>query len=177
MQVFMFCVYRLTKVFVFFCWLGKVLSLQRGKERRGNYPFLLVILLLLISLSSGLGNTVQITLAGLGDAAATLVLVLLKDTNLLEGLHDLAVDGARGVDVLGGARAAVLGGAVDLAEAADTNGLAEVDVAGNGGGTDVEPVNVLRRELLGRAGLDGINPTCREDDLLMDDTERAEKET
>lgn len=145
-----------------------------GKKETRQLSFLLVILLL-VSLSSGLGNTVQITLAGLGDAAATLVLVLLKDTNLLEGLHDLAVDGARGVDVLGGARAAVLGGAVDLAEAADTNSLAEVDVAGDGGGTDVEPVNVLRRELLGRAGLDGINPTCREDDLLMDDTAEGRK--
>lgn len=120
---------------------------------------LLVILLLLLGLSGGLSNTVQITLTGLGDATATLVLVLLKDTDLLEGLHDLAVDGARGIDVLGGAGTAVLGGTVDLAETADTDGLAEVDVAGDGGGADVEPVNVLGRELLGGTGLDGVNPT------------------
>ena len=69
-------------------------------------------------------NTVQITLAGLCDAAATLVLVVLNDTNLLERLHDLAVDGAGGVDVVRGAGAAVLGGSVDLAETADTDGLA-----------------------------------------------------
>jgi hypothetical protein len=121
--------------------------------------FLLVILILLLSLSGGLGNSVQITLAGLGDASATLLLVLLENTNLLEGLHDLAVDGAGGVDVLGGARATVDGSAVDLAEAADTDGLAEVDVAGDGGGADVEPVNVLGRELLGDTSLDGVNPT------------------
>lgn len=121
--------------------------------------FLLVILLLLLGLSGGLGNSVQITLAGLGDAAATLVLVLLKDADLLEGLHDLAVDGAGGVDVVGGGVAAVLGGTVDLAETADTDGLSEVDVAGDGGGADVEPVNVLGRELLGGTGLDGVNPT------------------
>ena len=120
---------------------------------------LLVILVLLLSLSGGLGDTVQITLAGLGDAASTLVLILLENTNLLEGLHDLAVDGAGGVDVLAGARAAVLGGAVDLAEAANTDGLAEVDVAGDGGGADVVPVNVLGRELLGDASLDGVDPT------------------
>jgi hypothetical protein len=42
--------------------------------------------------------------------------------------------------VVGGAGTTVLGGAVDLAEAADTNGLAHVDVAGTGGGADVEPV-------------------------------------
>ena len=73
---------------------------------------LLVILVLLLSLERGLSNSVQITLAGLCDAAATLVLILLKDTNLLEGLHDLAVNGAGGVNVVGGARAAVLGGTV-----------------------------------------------------------------
>lgn len=119
----------------------------------------LLLILLLLGLSGGLGNTVQITLAGLGDAAATLVLVLLNDANLLEGLEDLAVDGAGGVNVVRGAVAAVLGGAVDLAEAANTDGLAEVDVAGDGGGADVEPVNVLGRELLGGTSLDGVNPT------------------
>lgn len=120
---------------------------------------ILIILLLLLSLSSGLGNTIQVTLAGLGDAAAALLLVLLKDANLLEGLHYLAVDGARGVDVARGAGAAVLGSAVDLAETADTDGLAQVDVAGDGGGADVEPVGVLGGQLLGRTSLDGINPT------------------
>ncbi len=128
----------------------------RKRERDNS---LLVILLLLLGLSSGLGNTVQITLASLGDAAAALVLVLLKDTNLLERLHDLAVDGAGGIDVVRRSGAAVLGGTVDLAETADTNSLAEVDVAGDGGGADVVPVNVLGRELAGRTSLDGINPT------------------
>jgi hypothetical protein len=47
---------------------------------------------------------------------------------------------------------------VHLAEAADADGLAEVDVAGDGGGTDVVPVNVLGRKLLGDAGLDGVDP-------------------
>jgi hypothetical protein len=132
----------------------------------------LLVILLLFSLEGGLGNTVQVTLAGLCDAAATLVLVLLKDTNLLESLHDLAVDGAGGVNVVGRARAAVLGGSVDLAEAAYTDSLAlfhssvscfcircleifayHVDVTGDGSGTDVEPVDVLGRELIGVCGL------------------------
>lgn len=120
---------------------------------------LLVILILLLGLSGGLGNTVQITLTGLGDAAATLLLVLLEDTDLLKGLHDLAVDGAGGIEVLGGTAAAVLGGAVDLAQTANTDGLAKVDVAGDRGGADVEPVNVQRGELLGGTGLDGVDPT------------------
>lgn len=120
-----------------------------------------LLLVLLVGLEGGHGDTVQVTLASLGNAAATLVLVLLKNTNLLKGLHDLAVNRAGGVDVVGGAGAAVLGGTVDLAETADTDGLAEVDVAGDGGGADVVPVNGLRRELLAVAGLDGVNPTCR----------------
>ena len=61
--------------------------------------------------------------------------------------------------MLGGTAATVLGSAVDLAETANTDSLAEVDVAGDGGGADVEPVNVLGRELLGRTSLDGIDPT------------------
>ena len=83
-----------------------------------------LLVILLLGLEGGLRNTVQITLAGLCDAAATLVLVLLKDTNLLQSLHDLAVNGARGVDVVRRAGAAVLGGSVDLAEAAYTDSLA-----------------------------------------------------
>lgn len=100
---------------------------------------LVVLILLLLGLDSGLGDTVQITLAGLGDTAATLVLILLKDTDLLEGLEDLAVDRAGSVDVVGRARAAVLGATVDLAKTADTDGLADVDVAGDSGSADVEP--------------------------------------
>lgn len=100
---------------------------------------LLVVLVLLLGLDGGLGDTVQVTLAGLGDAAATLVLVVLKDTNLGKRLADLAVNGAGGVDVVGGARATVLGATVDLAQTADTDGLAHVDVAGDSGGTDVVP--------------------------------------
>lgn len=86
---------------------------------------------------------------------------MLQDADLLEGLHDLAVNGARGIDVLGGARATVLGSAVDLAETANADGLAGVDEAGDGGSADVVPVRVLRRHLLGGTGLDGINPTCQ----------------
>jgi hypothetical protein len=41
--------------------------------------------------------------------------------------------------VVGGAGTAVLGGTVDLAETADTDGLAHVDVTGDSGGADVEP--------------------------------------
>ncbi len=118
---------------------------------------LLVIRLLLVN--GGLGNSVKITLAGLGDAAATLVLVLLEDTDLLKGLEDLALDSTGGVNVVGGAGTTVLGRAVDLTQAANTDGLAEVDVTGDGGSADVVPVGVLGRKFVGGGGLDSVNPT------------------
>jgi len=48
---------------------------------------------------------------------------------------------------------------VDLAETSNTDSFAEIDVAGDGGSTNVEPVNVLWWKLLCWAGLYGINPT------------------
>lgn len=77
----------------------------------------------------------------MGDAAAALILIELKDSDLLEGLEDTAVDLAGGIDVVVGARAAVLGRAVDLAKTADSDGLAEVDVTGDSGGADVVPMS------------------------------------
>lgn len=41
--------------------------------------------------------------------------------------------------MVGGAGATVLGRAVGLAQTANTDGLADVDVTGDGGGTDVVP--------------------------------------
>lgn len=38
---------------------------------------------------------------------------------------------------------------VDLSETANTDSLAHVDVASDGSGADVEPIDVLGRELLG----------------------------
>lgn len=61
--------------------------------------------------------------------------------------------------MVGGARAAVLLATVDFAQTADTDGFAEVDVAGDGGRADVEPVGGLGRELLEVPGLYGIDPT------------------
>jgi hypothetical protein len=99
----------------------------------------LLVILFLLLVHGGLGDTVQITLTTLSDPSATLLLVNLNDTNLLKGLEHSAVDLARGVDVVGGGRTAVLRRSVDLAETANTDGLAEVDVTGDGGGTNVEP--------------------------------------
>lgn len=57
----------------------------------------------------------------------------LKDTNLLEGLNDVALDTGGRVTVVAGADTAAVLGAVELGEGANTDVLAEVDVTGNGG--------------------------------------------
>lgn len=111
-------------------------------------------------------NTIQITLSALGDTATSLVLILLQDTDLLEGLHNLAVYAAAGIDVVRWAGSTVAGGAVNLSETSNTDGFSEVDVAGDRGSTNVEPVDRLGWELLRWAGLDGINPTWVEEEQL-----------
>lgn len=109
---------------------------------------LLVILVLLISFDGGLGNTVQITLTGLGNPAAALLLILLENPNLLEGLHDLAVNGAGSIDVVRRARTTVLGATVHLPQAADTDSLAHIDVASDGCGADVVPEQSQQQQLV-----------------------------
>ena len=63
--------------------------------------------------------------------------------------------------MMGWAGATVAGGAVDFAKTTDADGFAEVDVACDGSGADVEPIDGLGREFLSTAGLDGINPAWR----------------
>lgn len=120
--------------------MPKVVTVQLTRIPSCDLGSSLLVVILLLSLEGGHGDTVQVTLAGLGDTATALVLVLLEHVDLLEGLHDLTVDGAGGVDVVARAHTPVLDAAVDLPQTADTDGLAHVDVTGDGGGADVEPV-------------------------------------
>jgi hypothetical protein len=128
---------------------GGIKEKSRRKGKRQDFFISLEsdtnLLVILFLVNGGLGNTVQITLTGLSNATATLVLILLENTNLLKGLEDLALDGTGGIDVVARARATVLGRAVHLAETANTDGLTEVDVTGNGGSTDVVPMESQSR--------------------------------
>lgn len=74
----------------------------------------LLVILFLLSLHTRLRNTVKIPLAGLCDAASALLLILLQHANLLQRLHHFPIDTARGIDVVAGAGATVLGATVDL---------------------------------------------------------------
>jgi len=61
------------------------------------------------------------------------VLIRLQDVDLLQGLEDLAGNGAGRLDVVGRAGTAVLGTTVKLLQSTNTDAAAEVDVASNGG--------------------------------------------
>lgn len=109
--------------------------LCRGTVTGGYHLFVVAILLL----DRCHRDAVQVTLATLCDPAATLLLIPLDDTDTLEGLKDLAVDSSRCVDVVRRPRPPVLGAPMDLPQATDANGLADVDVACDRSSTDVEP--------------------------------------
>jgi hypothetical protein len=93
----------------------------------------LLVIILILSLEGSLRNTIQITLARLSNSSATLLLVLLDDTDLLKSLEDFAVDGAGGIDVVGGAGSTVLGGAgkISLALFLHKNGVYDNNVPVN----------------------------------------------
>lgn len=125
-----------------------------GKPREIKFPFTyprrvrsknLLLIFFLLLVDGGLGDTVQVTLTALGDPSATFVLVNLNDTDLLESLEHFAVNLAGGVDVMLWFRTAVLGRSVDLAETANTDSLAEVDVTGDSSGANVEPEFNIRK--------------------------------
>jgi hypothetical protein len=103
---------------------------------------------LVVLLGAGLlndrgGDTVEVTLAVNGDAATTTGSVLLEDTDLLEGLENLALDRAGGVGVVRGAVTAVGGTTVELLESTNTDVLA-CEKGGEGRGGEVSETK--RRE-------------------------------
>jgi hypothetical protein len=86
------------------------------------------------------------------------LLVLLQDTNLLQGLEDLTVDGTRGINMVRRTRATVDSTTVNLVQGTDTNTLADVDVTGNRGGTDKVPIGIIRSQFLVGTGLNNVDP-------------------
>ena len=52
-----------------------------------------------------------------------------------------------------------------FSETTDTDGLAQVDMAGDGGSAYVEPIDRLGREFLGVGGFDCVDPACNIDSV------------
>ena len=95
--------------------------------------FLLLLLFLLPRrLHYRRSDPVQIPLSILRNPTSAIVR-LLKDTDLLKGLADLALHGCRAVGVVRGAVASSLTSAVEFCECADSDVFAEVDVSCDGG--------------------------------------------
>lgn len=115
---------------------------------------------LLSILGDGSGDSVHVGEALLGESLAVDVglAVLLgldgaDESGLLELLEAVADDlTGRFSGVLSAGTVSLLG-AVVLAEGVDTGLAANVQLVGNGGGADVEPVDVVRREILLATGL------------------------
>lgn len=103
--------------------------------------------------------TIQISLSSLRNPSSTLG-ANFNNANLLEGLEDLAVNGAGGVNMVGGTGSTIFLSTVSLAETADADGFAEVDMASDGSCADVEPIHRLRGKLFHVSGLYGIDPAC-----------------
>lgn len=58
------------------------------------------LVILILGLNSAHSNTVQISLSGLRYSSATLLLILLQNTNLFQRLDDFAVYAARCINVM-----------------------------------------------------------------------------
>ena len=76
-----------------------------------------------------------------------LFLILLQNPNLLQTLHHLTIDASAGINMVAWSRSAILCAAVGFAQTTHADGFAEIDVSGNRGGADVEPVEKAALEL------------------------------
>jgi len=57
-----------------------------------------------------------------------------------------------------GARSSSLRAAIDFLERAHSDARAQIELARNRGGSDIEPVRIVWREFLVRSGLDNVGP-------------------
>merc|ERR1719456_1118509 len=102
-------------------------------------------------------NAVHLSAALGGDDTAAVAAVL-HHLELLELEHGLADDGTAGSGEvsLAGTPVGAVGATVPLLESTDTGTLAEVHLAEDRRGADIEPVLVERRELLDDASLHNV---------------------
>lgn len=102
---------------------------------------LLVIVILLLRFHRTHRDPIQISLPRLRDPSPALLLVLLQDANLLQTLHHLPIDTPASIDMMRGAGSTILRRPMDLPQAADAHGLAQVDVPCDGRGTHIVPIS------------------------------------
>ena len=103
------------------------------------------------------GNAIKITLAG-GRDAATALRILRDNADGLKLLEHRAGNRAGANLVVVAANATVTSTAVRLAERTHTHVSVHVKLTRHRRRANVEPIGVIRRELLVRGGLHGVNP-------------------
>ena len=91
----------------------------------------LLVLVLLCSLDNGCCDSVQVALTVLANSPAT-VIGLLEDTDLFQGLADLALDGSGGVCVVRRTVTASVAAAVEFYEFANADVFAKVNMPCDG---------------------------------------------
>ena len=93
--------------------------------------FLVLVLVLLCSLDNGCCDSVQVALTVLANSPAT-VIGLLEDTDLFQGLADLALDGSGGVCMVRRTVTASVAAAVEFYEFANADVFAKVNMPCDG---------------------------------------------
>ena len=119
--------------------------------------FYVFIYSLLLVVEDRASDTIKILLSDTGHSSAT-VLALLNNLHLLELDEDRSDNTGVGLLEVLGADTALVGATVPLAELTYAKSRAEVDLAGDGSGTDVVPVIAVGGELLVAGGLDEVGP-------------------
>lgn len=112
---------------------------------------------LLLVVEDRASDTIKILLSDTGHSSAT-ILALLNNLHLLKLDEDRSDNTGVGLLEVLGADTALVGATVPLAELTYAKSRAEVDLAGDGGGTDVVPVIAVGGELLVTGGLDEVGP-------------------
>ena len=105
------------------------------------------------------GNIVQLLSALASQLSTALgVLGLLHQTQLGELLKNVSVDLSRTNSEVVGPATKSLRSSEDLSKSTNSNVRPDVNPSSNGGGSGVQPVGVIRSELLEGGSLDDINP-------------------
>ena len=104
-------------------------------------------------------NIVQLLSALASEDSSTLgSLGFLHESELAELLENVTVDLARSQSEVVGSASESLGTAEDLSQRTNTNIRSDVNSTGDGGSSSVNPVGIIRSQLLESSGLDEVSP-------------------
>jgi hypothetical protein len=86
------------------------------------------------------------------------VLILLDNAKLLKSMDGVTSNRAGSSAEVGSGRVVTLGATIDALQTADSDTATEVDLTGDGGSTDKEPILIIGSKLLEGSSLDEVNP-------------------